>query len=166
MHENLLCLRGDPYNGENILIHEVAHTVHEIGMRAVDKTFDGRLRETYDAAIKAGLWKATYAATNRNEYWAEGVQSWFDCNQAAGGVHNDVRTREKLKAYDPALAKLIEEVFGDKQWRYERPDQRKEQGHLKGLDREKLPAFAWPKELLEWKREQDRKERDGADRGR
>ena len=42
--ENLLCLAGDPYSSENILIHEFAHAVHEMGVRSVDETFDGRLK--------------------------------------------------------------------------------------------------------------------------
>ena len=44
-------------------------------MKAIDPTFDQRLSDAYQKAIDAGLWKGTYAATNRQEYWAEGVQS-------------------------------------------------------------------------------------------
>lgn len=142
--ENLLEMDGDPYRGENILIHEFAHTVHEIGMAAVDPTFDKRLRQAFEAALEKGLWKNTYAATNRNEYWAEGVQCWFDCNQAKGGVHNHIRTRDAIKEYDPGLAALLLEVFGDKPWRYEKPTKRAESPHLDGLDRSKLPRFRWP----------------------
>ena len=32
--------------------------------------------------------------------------------------HNHVDTRDKLKEYDPALAALLTEVFGDTDWRY------------------------------------------------
>ena len=143
--ENLLGLRGDPYSTENILIHEFAHAVHEMGMSTADPTFDQRLRAAFRDALDRGLWKNTYAATNRSEYFAEGVQSWFDTNRRNDNAHNDVDTREKLKAYDPGLAKLVEEVYGDPQWRYVHPSKRKEPRHLKGLDREAFPPFTWRK---------------------
>jgi hypothetical protein len=119
--ENLLGLAADRYSGENILIHEFAHTVHEVGMRALDKDFDGRLKRLHDKALAAKLWEKTYAATNHKEYWAEGVQSYFDCNLSAdppNGVHNHVRTREQLQKYDPELAKLIDETFAANPWRW------------------------------------------------
>jgi hypothetical protein len=146
--ENLLQYRGDPYKGENILIHEFGHAIHEMGLRTVDKSFDGRLRAAYDEAIRAGLWKDTYAATNRMEYWAEGVQSWFDCNQTKNSQHNGVNTREKLQKYDPRLAELLAEVFKDNAWRYTFPDKRSESGHLSGFDRSKAPRFVWPPEMV------------------
>jgi hypothetical protein len=38
--ENLLNLKGDHYNTENILVHEFAHTIHLMGMNTLDPTFD------------------------------------------------------------------------------------------------------------------------------
>jgi hypothetical protein len=143
--ENLLNLPGDPYKSENILIHEFAHAIHEMGMNTVDPTFDKRLREAYQSALASGLWKATYAASTVGEYWAEGVQAWFDCNSPAGGVHNDINTREKLLAYDPTLAALCKEVFGANPWRYVRADDPSRVGkrHLATLQRDSLPSFKW-----------------------
>ena len=43
--ENLLNLKGDRYKQENILIHEFNHAIHQHGLKEVDPTFDGRLRE-------------------------------------------------------------------------------------------------------------------------
>src|SRR5687767_12481369 len=48
--ENLLCLPGDPYAAENILVHEFAHAIHEMGVRSLDPTFDARLKRAYDEA--------------------------------------------------------------------------------------------------------------------
>lgn len=146
--ENLLCCPGDPYSTENILVHEFAHAIHQMGLSTVDPTFDRRLREAYDAALKDGKWKDCYAAENHFEYWAEGVQSWFDTNRENDAIHNHVNTREELKDYDPALAALCREIFGDKEWRYRRADDpaRKDEPHLKGLDRSTLPTFAWTEE--------------------
>jgi hypothetical protein len=123
--ENLLNLKGDRYPKENILIHEFAHAIHEMGLRRVDEQFDGRLRKCYDDAIKKGLWKDTYAATNYKEYWAETVQSYFDCNNPPDRQHNQANTREKLAKYDPDVFALIDETFKHTPWRYVRYDQRK-----------------------------------------
>ena len=146
--ENLLCLPGDPYAAENILIHEFAHAIHEMGLSVVDPTFDKRLRTAYENAKAAGLWKGTYAMQNRSEYWAEAAQSWFDCNRVNDKEHGPIDTRDKLKPYDPEVAKLLTEVFGDKPWRYSRPAKRPaaERAHLAGFDVTKAGRFAWPKE--------------------
>ena len=146
--ENLLRYKGDPYHAENILIHEFAHCIHHMGLRTVDKTFDKRLDRIYRKAMAKGLWKGKYAGNNRAEYWAEAVQSWFDTNRPPDHDHNHVDTREELKKYDPEIARLVAEVFGDKPWRYRRPSQRKDPGHLKGYDRAKAPRFAWPARVL------------------
>jgi hypothetical protein len=147
--ENLLGYPGDPYSSENILIHEFGHTIHEMGLRVADPTFEPRLRKAYDAAKKAGLWKGTYAGTNLHEYWAEGVQSWFDTNRQNDSQHNHVDTREEVKAFDPPLAALLKEVFGDEAWRYRRPEQRTDKAHLAGYDAGRAPRFQWEPELLE-----------------
>ena len=121
--ENLLGLKGDRYSGESIFIHEFAHTMH-MGLRRIDPAFDARLKKLYKAALAGGFWQKTYAATNVGEYWAEGVQSYFDANREAvpgDGIHNHVDTREELKAYDPALFKLIDEVYRGATWRYMAP---------------------------------------------
>ena len=112
--ENILCYTNDVYAGENIFIHEFAHSIAIMGLVHVDPTFDNRLQSTYDAAMASGLWANTYAATNRDEYWAEGIQSWYDANlerDPPDGVHNAVNTRAELAAYDPALYQLLLEMF-------------------------------------------------------
>ena len=143
--ENLLCFPGDPYSTENLLIHEFAHAVHGYGLRYIDSTFNKRLRAAYDRAMEQGLWKGTYAAGNRQEYWAEGVQDWFDNNRENDALHNQVNTRAELKEYDPELAKLCAEVFGDKPWRYQKPMDREPAGraHLAGFDPARSPRFRW-----------------------
>lgn len=113
--ENILCYIEDNWRYEDILVHEFAHAVFEMGVEQQKDgyIFRNRLAAAYQVALDAGLWEGTYAATNANEYWAEGVQSWFGLNDPPGPIHNDINTRAELKAYDPALAQLILEVFGD-----------------------------------------------------
>ncbi len=144
--ENLLCYPGDPYAAECILIHEFAHCVHLRGMSNLDPTFDRRLHETYDAAMQAGLWKGKYASVNHHEYFAEGVQSWFDNNRENDFDHNHVNTRAELQEYDPQLASLCEEVFGVPQFVYTRPTTRLKD-HMAGYTPEKAPTFRWPQRL-------------------
>lgn len=153
--ENLLGYEGDPYHNENILIHEFAHAMHSLGLREIDPTFDSRLRKAYDSAMRAGLWKGTYAAVNHAEYWAEAVQSWFETNRENDAQHNHVNTRAELREYDPTLAKLVEEVHGDLPWTYQKPAQREGRGlsHLEGLDLAGAPRFSWPPELIKWNQE-------------
>ena len=144
--ENLLGYPGDPYGAENILIHEFAHNIHLRGMVNVDPTFDARLKATYDAAMKKGWWKGKYASVNHHEYFAEGVQSWFDDNRENDHDHNHVNTRAELLEYDPGLAAICREVFGDTVLKYTKPVTRLT-GHLAGYDPATAPRFAWPERL-------------------
>jgi hypothetical protein len=86
--------------------------------------------------------KQCYAATNPAEYWAEGVQDWFDTNRTMDHDHSLLRTRDQLKAYDPPLAALCAEVLGDTPWRFVSPRQRAGQGHLAGYDPTTAPKVA------------------------
>ena len=147
--ENLLGFPGDPYATENILIHEFAHALHEMGLSTTDPTFDKRLLASYEAALDTGRWKGTYAATNRMEYWAEGVQSYFDTNREDDGQHGPVDTREELAEHDPPLFALCVEVFGSDAWRYVHARERLDQPHLAGWDPARAPRFAWPAAMLE-----------------
>lgn len=148
--ENLLCHPGDPYSTENICIHEFAHAIHQMGMKDVDPAFNTRLKQAFNSSIAAGLWKDTYAATDHMEYWAEAVQSWFDDNRENDSLHNHVNTRAELKDYDPPLAKLCEQVFDDKDWRYHKPSKQNTSGreHLTEVDFENLPRFQWRTEKI------------------
>lgn len=112
--ENLLALPQDKYVGENILIHEFAHLIHTVGIVGVEPDFNERLEALRQNAIRKGLWKKTYAVSNKEEYFAECVQSFFNCNryaEPANGVHNWVNRRTKLKTYDPDMYRLLQEYF-------------------------------------------------------
>ncbi|MDA0766158.1 MAG: hypothetical protein O3A87_05665 [Verrucomicrobia bacterium] len=78
--------------------------------------------------------KSCYATTNRAEYWAEGVQCWYDTNRTMDHDHNHIHTRAQLKEYDPGLAKLCAEVLGEAEWRFVSPRERAGKDHLKGYD--------------------------------
>ncbi|MFS2407237.1 glycoside hydrolase family 97 catalytic domain-containing protein [Phocaeicola vulgatus] len=112
--ENLLALPQDKYVGENILILEFAHLIHTVGIVGVEPDFNERLEALRQNAIRKGLWEKTYAVSNKEEYFAECVQSFFNCNryaEPANGVHNWVNRRTKLKTYDPDMYRLLQEYF-------------------------------------------------------
>ncbi len=114
--ENILAYQIDKYHAEDILVHEFSHSIHLIGILQVDSTINDQLRELLRQARAEGKWERTYAADNFEEYWAEGVQSWFNVNAEVpvpDGKHNHVNTREELKQYDPRLAALIGKYFPD-----------------------------------------------------
>ena len=146
--ENVLCLKSDPYSTENILVHEFAHAIEGVGLKATNPEFAGKLQKAYDDAIAAGKWKGKYAGSNVYEYWGEAVQSWFGTNRENDNEHNYVNTRAELIEYDPEVAKLCAEVFGKNDWQYVRADDpaRKNEPHLKNLDRSTLPVFEWSEE--------------------
>ncbi len=114
--ENILAYQIDKYHAEDILIHEFAHTIHDVGIAPITPGFNDRMEALLEAAIKNGRWVNTYAETNIWEYWAEGVQSWFNVNaevdnDGGDGKHNKVNTREELKVYDPGLYQILSEYF-------------------------------------------------------
>jgi hypothetical protein len=161
--ENVLAYPGDPYSAECILIHEFAHNIHLRGLVNIDPTFDARLKKTYETAMAKGLWRGKYPSVNHHEYFAEGVQSWFDDNRENDHDHNHVDTRAELIEYDPGLAAICREVFGDTKLNYTKPATRLT-GHLRGYDPAKAPTFRWPKrldtvreEIRKAARERDRK---------
>ena len=141
--ENIIC--GDSNYCYAELIHEFAHQLHGEGLNRIDSTFDTRLETMYNVALNEGLYQNRYAGSNRWEYWAEGVGSWFN------GPHpnNVAHTRLALKKYDPRLAKLLTEIFGDRSWRYTPPATRTHLPHLQGFNPQEAPIYQRPPRLLE-----------------
>jgi hypothetical protein len=144
--ENLLNRRNDRYAGENILIHEFAHGIHQMGLRYIDSTFEPALLQAYDRAMKSGLWLGEYASVNEAEYWAEGVQSWFNANLDQAGGPPGADQHASLLAYDAELAALIGKAF-ETPWRYRRYADRAPAAYAPGTalpiyDAARFPAFA------------------------
>lgn len=112
--ENVLAYQIDKYHAEDILIHEFAHSIHLIGLMLAVKDFDARLKQCYENAKMRGILDSTYRVTDKEEYFAEAVQDWFNVNAEmdhADGKHNWCNTREELEEYDPDLYNLLAEYF-------------------------------------------------------
>ena len=121
--ENLLCLESDRYEGEDMFVRDFGWSMRRFGIAAVDPALDRDIEDAYIRAIAADLWRNTVAEVNSDMYWAEGVQSFFDANNEETDekdqVHNQIDTREEIRAYDPFLSSLLVEVFGESEWRPE-----------------------------------------------
>ena len=110
-------------DSHNVQLHEFGHAIHLFGLNTIDPTFDNRLKIAYDAAMEKGLWQGTYVSSDRRyvssdrrEYWAEGTPAWFYPKSKSSYFNGN--TRGALKAYDPDLAALLAEVYGDTEWQY------------------------------------------------
>ncbi|XP_066295024.1 uncharacterized protein [Branchiostoma lanceolatum] len=114
--ENVGCygLGRDRWSEEDIFLHETAHGLDGLGAKYAIPGWQDRLQAAFDSARARGLWYNTYAGSTIQEYFAEGVQSFFNVESFRNppdGIHNDVDTREKLRRYDPTLYGLITQVF-------------------------------------------------------
>ena len=116
--ENVLCYANDPYQAggvhEDIFLHEFAHSVDLMALEDLDPDFLDEVQAAYDDALANNLFENTYADDTVEEYWAEGVQTWFNTNLESdppNGLHNSVNTRAELESYDPALHGLISRIF-------------------------------------------------------
>jgi hypothetical protein len=93
--------------------------------------------------------KECYAHKNRSEYWAEGVQCWYNTNRTMDHDHNHIQTRKQLMEYDPVLAKMCEDVLGSGEWRFVSPRERAGSGHLTEFDPKKSPRVEDPEHIKE-----------------
>ncbi len=114
-----------------------------------DKPTNSKVKVTEQdkVIIVFGGKKECYAGKNRSEYWAEGVQYWYDTNRTMDHDHNHIHTRKQLKTYDTGLAKLCKDVLGDSKWRFVSPRDRAGKEHLKGFDPAKAPKVVHPKHI-------------------
>jgi alpha-glucosidase len=163
--ENVLCFQGDPWQGENIFIHEFAHGIHGV-IADIDKPFIARLTALSDEAKRSGRFRGYAIEGGPSEFWAEGVQAWFNCNgtirpKSGGGQSSfevlgpqgehvcHIATREQVKAHLPEYAKLLDESFRQNEWVYVPVAKRMDEPHLRGFDPAKAPVFRWPPEVIE-----------------
>jgi len=163
--ENVLNFKGDPWEGENIFIHEFAHVMQGI-IAGLDEQFDARLRGLYDKAEKSGRVRGYAIEGGVSEFWAEGVQAWFNCNgtmrpKSGGGQSSfevlgpkgehlcHLRTRQQVRTHMPEFAKLLDDSFRQNKWVYVPVAERLDEPHLKGFDPAEAPTFRWPPAVVE-----------------
>ena len=142
--ENVLADPRDPEVGDNAVVEGFTRALYRVTARRpvdtipvprgqaqqyelrvtrMDIRFDQKLDSLHRAALGAGKWKGTAATHGREDYLVRGVLAYFD----AAGQHAppldtgyEVATREDLRAYDPGLFSLVEELMayrGKVDWR-------------------------------------------------
>jgi hypothetical protein len=143
--ENVLCLPREPFAGECMVVNVFAKGLYRAtGLRPVDPAFDRQpqkqqyelrvkrmdvqfdqaLGKAFENAASKKLWAGTSAARDRAEYWAAGVEAYFDAageGQPPNGAARPIVTRELLKAHDPDLYALVDETMAYNErvdWRY------------------------------------------------
>jgi hypothetical protein len=142
--ENVIRLAEDPFAGRCMVVSVFARGMYrvagqrpvdpefekrrdkqqyELRVKRLDADFDRRLAQVFadskkfDGMIAKDLWKGTPAARDRIEYWAAGVEAYFDAGGtgvAPDGVDRPIVTREALKSYDPGLYDLVDETMAYK----------------------------------------------------
>jgi alpha-glucosidase len=101
---------------------------YELRVKRLDAEFDRKVMALFDAATEKKLWKGTAAARDRFEYWAAGVEAYFDAagsGVAPTGADRPITTREALRAYDPDLFALVDDTMAFKErvdWRVKRSE--------------------------------------------
>jgi len=107
--ENLLRLERDKYRGRDICVHEMAHSIRNLGL---SKETVARFDRQYSRSLGQGLWQGAYSATNPDEFFAE-LSMWYF------GTHGDLHmTGAKpangptgLKQYDPEAFRLFDDFY-------------------------------------------------------
>ena len=100
----------------SVFVHEFGHAIH-LAINGntqdsrlnppLDPTFDARLKLAYENALEFGIWSGLYAEKNKDEYWAEGVHTWFyDI-----GPDRQFPTYADFATHDPLLDELLDEWF-------------------------------------------------------
>jgi len=111
--EDVLGKRTSRYFGETILVHEFAHNVLD-AIRVADPRLYGEVEAAYAGALEDGLWINEYASTTVQEYWAEGTQFWFNSNRLAVFDGRRILSDADLTAYDPRLAAVLRQAYGER----------------------------------------------------
>jgi hypothetical protein len=108
--ENILGYPGTKYFGENILVHEFSHAIHQ-AIREADPELAEQIGSAYRDAMANGLWEGQYGSTNAGEYFAEGTQFWFNSNYEYKDGDRQILNSADLLHYDPKLYKLLSKVY-------------------------------------------------------
>ena len=120
--ENLLCTSEDArvrlsdprYGGRDILAHESAHTLMDLGL---DDAQRRRIRAAFVESVEEqGRWtrasgERAYAGTNESEYFAELTMWYFGSRGEYVDAEVPASGREALRAYDPRGCELLESIY-------------------------------------------------------
>jgi hypothetical protein len=103
--------RGTRPDGENTCVHQLAHTVMNVGFTDDERT---RIGLRFLEARSTPLWEGHFATTSPSEFFAEMSQIYFCANPAIPTFFHPqaVNCAEALRQYDPATHALLESLYG------------------------------------------------------
>jgi hypothetical protein len=112
--EQLVQVRGHPmaYAPGFVGRHESGHVVQQF---AVTKRQSDDLTAAYNARVKArGPWLAPawYTSGNVSEYFAQGTAAYLGHPYSTSDEDKKMYTKDWLRKNDPALFKLLDEIYG------------------------------------------------------
>jgi hypothetical protein len=102
--------RGTREDGENVCVHELGHTIMNVGLSDDDRT---RIRERFEAALTEGIWDGDFALTNADEFFAEMSQTYFCANpEVPTFLHtHGINCAGELRVYDRETFRLIDGIY-------------------------------------------------------
>ncbi len=113
------CTDADMYKGEEVLSHELGHSVIDLAITPYDNGETQRKIEAlYSKALNIHARQNSYALKNPNEYFAESVQAFFNSGRLGfdedgrgNGFDSKIYNNETLQTYDPEIYSLISSIF-------------------------------------------------------
>ena len=114
--KNLLKQSDDPFgrgsraDGENVCVHELAHTIMNIGLSSGERS---QIQSRFNAPDTKALWRGDFALESADEFFAEMTQVYFCANpEVPSFLHtHGINCAEELRDYDRATYDLIHEIF-------------------------------------------------------
>ena len=102
--------RGSRADGENVCVHELAHTVMNVGLSNRDRR---QIESRFNEGDTKELWRGDYALENADEFFAEMTQVYFCANpEVPSYLHtHGINCAGELDDYDRATYDLIHGIF-------------------------------------------------------
>ena len=102
--------RGTRRDGENVCVHELAHTIMNVGLTDEERF---AIQKRFEEALQEGLWKGDFALENADEFFAEMSQTYFCANpEVSAFLHSHgINCAAELQAYDPGTFRLIDGIY-------------------------------------------------------
>lgn len=112
--DSIMCMPGDPWDGDCICPHEAGHTLYSSGIAKVSE-LSSRLTQITDDTRSSGRIANSYVWQDGDEsgMMAWGVQVWYDCaiNGSEGSYHPDINTRAELQQELPDFYEFLSEIL-------------------------------------------------------
>lgn len=103
--------RGSSVISQNICVHELAHTIMNVGLSENDLR---KINARFGAALQEGLWSGDYAMTNSGEFWAVMSQFYFSAGPNITyppTFNHSANSPDALKYYDIQTFILLDSIY-------------------------------------------------------